>query len=47
MSDTHLREILRQQLEELRGQGLFKRERQIQGPQGSAIRVNNQEVLNF
>lgn len=47
MSDTHLRETLRQQLEELRGQGLYKRERQIQGPQGSSIRVNGHEVLNF
>jgi glycine C-acetyltransferase len=47
MSDTHLREILRQQLEDLRSQGLYKRERRIQSPQGSAIRVNDKEVLNF
>jgi glycine C-acetyltransferase len=47
MSDKQLREVLRQQLDDLRGQGLYKQERQIQGPQGSAIRVKNQEVLNF
>src|SRR5881227_826576 len=47
MSDTHLREQLRGQLDELRAKGLYKRERLLQGPQGSAIRVAGQEVINF
>jgi glycine C-acetyltransferase len=47
MSDTHLRGSLRKQLEEVRSRGLYKNERQLQGPQGSAIRVNNREVINF
>src|SRR5262245_49286341 len=47
MSDTRLRELLRGQLDDLRSKGLYKRERQIQGPQGSAIRVAGKEVINF
>jgi glycine C-acetyltransferase len=47
MSDTHLRQVLGPQLEDLQVKGLYKRERQIQGPQGSAIRVGGREVLNF
>src|SRR3974377_450018 len=47
MSDTRLREILGNQLNEIRAQGLFKRERQLQGPQSSAIRVGDREVINF
>jgi glycine C-acetyltransferase len=47
MSDTALREILRGQLDDIRARGLFKRERQIQGPQGSAIAVGGREVINF
>src|SRR5204862_563243 len=47
MSDSHLRQVLRPQLDDLRARGLYKRERQIQGPQGPAICVNGQEVLNF
>src|SRR5919201_2262591 len=47
MSDTHLRQVLRPQLDDLRARGLYKRERQVQGPQGPAICVNGQEVLNF
>src|SRR5208283_5591880 len=47
MSDTHLLEVLRPQLADLRAKGLYKRERQLQGPQGSAIRVADREVLNF
>src|ERR671935_2598862 len=47
MSDTRLREQLRGQLEDLRQQGLYKRERLLQGPQGSAIRVGDREVINF
>jgi glycine C-acetyltransferase len=47
MSDTRLRELLRGQLDELRAKGLYKRERLLQGPQGSAIRVAGHEVINF
>ncbi len=47
MSDTRLRDLLRAQLEDLRGKGLYKRERLLQGPQGSAIRVADREVINF
>jgi glycine C-acetyltransferase len=47
MSDQHLRDSLRTQLDDLRGRGLFKRERQLQGPQGSAIKVADHEVINF
>src|SRR5438094_1544814 len=47
MSDTRLRQHLRTQLDDLRTRGLYKRERQLQGPQGSAIRVAGQEVINF
>src|SRR5262245_25832137 len=47
MSDTHLRQVLRPQLDDLKARGLYKRERQLQGPQGSAIAVAGREVLNF
>ena len=47
MSDTHLLHVLRPQLDDLRAKGLFKRERRLQGPQGSAIQVGGREVLNF
>jgi glycine C-acetyltransferase len=47
MSDTHLLQVLRPQLDDLRAKGLFKRERRLQGPQGSAIQVSGREVLNF
>jgi glycine C-acetyltransferase len=47
MSDTRLRESLRSQLEDVRAKGLYKRERQLQSPQGSAIRVADREVINF
>src|SRR4051794_21158925 len=47
MSDQHLLRVLQPQLEDLRARGLYKRERQLQGPQGSAIRVAGREVLNF
>src|SRR5438105_1816308 len=47
MSDTHLLQVLRPQLDDLRAKGLFKRERRLQAPQGSAIQVGNREVLNF
>ena len=47
MSDQHLRSHLGVQLADLRAKGLYKRERQLQGPQGSAIRVGGREVINF
>jgi glycine C-acetyltransferase len=47
MSDTHLVRVLRPQLDDLKTRGLYKRERQLQGPQGSAIQVGGREVLNF
>jgi glycine C-acetyltransferase len=47
MSQQRLREQLRTQLDDLKVKGLFKRERQLQGPQGSAIRVGDREVVNF
>jgi glycine C-acetyltransferase len=47
MSDQCLRNLLRPQLDDLRARGLYKRERQLQGPQGSAIRVAQGEVINF
>ncbi len=47
MSDQRLRDHLRGQLDDIESRGLTKRERQIQGPQGSAIRVQNREVVNF
>jgi glycine C-acetyltransferase len=47
MSDAHLLQVLRPQLEDLKTKGLYKRERQLQGPQGAAIRVGGREVVNF
>ncbi len=47
MSHTHLLQVLRPQLDDLRSKGLYKSERQIEGPQGAAIRVGGREVLNF
>src|SRR5215831_4254698 len=47
MSDTRLRESLRSLLDDVRAKGLYKRERQLQSPQGSAIRVADHEVINF
>src|SRR5215510_5769742 len=47
MSDQRLREHLAAQLADLQAKGLYKRERQLQGPQGSAIRVGGREVINF
>jgi glycine C-acetyltransferase len=47
MSDTHLREVLDPQLKDIRQRGLYKRERVLQSPQGSAIRVAGEEVINF
>src|SRR2546425_1187001 len=47
MSDTSMRDLLRTQLDDLRARGLYKQERVLQGPQGSAISVAGQEVINF
>src|ERR1700758_687112 len=47
MSDTSLRETINQQLNDIRARGLYKRERLLQGPQGSGIRVADHEVINF
>src|SRR5215470_3899391 len=47
MSDTHLQQVLQPQLDDLQARGLYKRERQLQGPQGSAIRVGGRDVINF
>lgn len=47
MSAQRLNEHLRTQLDSLKSQGLYKRERQIQGPQGSGISVGDREVINF
>src|SRR5438105_270362 len=47
MSDQQLRTVLRPQLDDLKARGLYKRERQLQGPQGAAIRVGGREVVNF
>jgi glycine C-acetyltransferase len=47
MSDKSLRDRLRAQLDEIRAKGLYKKERQLQGPQGSAIRVAGRDVINF
>ena len=47
MSYTRLREVLQTQLDDLRSRGLYKRERQLQSAQGSAIEVGDREVINF
>jgi glycine C-acetyltransferase len=47
MSDTHLLQVLRPQLDDLRARGLYKHERQIEGPQGALIQVDGREVINF
>lgn len=38
---------LSEELKKIEAAGLYKRERQIQSPQGSHIKVNGREVLNF
>ncbi len=47
MSDQRLRDFLRTQLDDLRTKGLYKRERQLQSPQGAAIKVAGRDVVNF
>jgi glycine C-acetyltransferase len=47
MSSQRLTDHLEKQLAELQAKGLYKRERRLEGPQGSAIRVVGREVINF
>ncbi|HEV3256777.1 MAG TPA: glycine C-acetyltransferase [Gemmataceae bacterium] len=47
MRASHLSEVLRQQLDDIRKGGLYKQERVLQGPQGAAMRVAGREVINF
>src|SRR5262245_54062869 len=47
MSTTKLRQVLKTSLDDLQARGLYKRERQLQGPQGAAIQVGGREVINF
>lgn len=47
MNDDRLRAHLRAQLTQLDSAGLYKRERLIESPQGTSIRVNGREVINF
>jgi glycine C-acetyltransferase len=47
MSDKSLCDLLEAKLTDIRNQGLFKRERQIQSPQGATIQVGGKEVINF
>jgi glycine C-acetyltransferase len=47
MSAAILGQLLQTQLNDLSARGLYKRERLLQGPQNSAIRVAGREVINF
>src|SRR6478609_5568759 len=47
MPSDRLVTTLSDQLKDLTDRGLRKRERQLQGPQGSAIRVQDRDVVNF
>src|SRR5262245_1630237 len=47
MSDANLRRALKASLDDLQAKGLYKRERKIESPQGTAIRVNGRDVINF
>jgi glycine C-acetyltransferase len=47
MSTTKLRQTFKPVLDDLQSRGLYKRERQLQGPQGAAIQVAGREVINF
>src|SRR3954466_5879598 len=47
MSNTKLSDHLRTQIGQLKQTGLYKRERLIQTPQGSSIRVGGSNVVNF
>jgi glycine C-acetyltransferase len=47
MGCQRLCDFLAFQLDDLKAKGLFKRERQLQGPQGAWIRVAGRDVINF
>src|SRR5262245_16949952 len=47
MSDANLCRALKASLDDLQSKGLYKRERKIESPQGTAIRVNGRDVINF
>lgn len=47
MAYTSLKKILESQLADIRAKGLYKSERQILGPQGTGIRVDQGPVLNL
>lgn len=47
MSDSTIRKLLKEQLAELQTQGLYKKEREIEGPQDASIQVGGREVINF
>ena len=47
MSGQRLTDHLQKQLADLRAKGLYKRERRLESPQGSSIRVGGREVINF
>src|SRR5438093_2149989 len=47
MSDALLRRVLKASVDDLQAKGLYKRERLIESPQGTAITVNGREVINF
>jgi glycine C-acetyltransferase len=47
MADHQLRAVLREQLADIEKQGLAKRERLIESPQGTTIKVNGRSVINF
>ncbi|GIW79339.1 MAG: 2-amino-3-ketobutyrate coenzyme A ligase [Gemmatales bacterium] len=47
MSDQQLCQVLAQQLDDVRSQGLYKTERVLSSPQSSAIKVGEREVINF
>src|SRR5256886_10302604 len=47
MSDPKFPAYLQAKLSEIKGAGLYKRERLLESPQGSAISVAGHEVINF
>lgn len=47
MSDRHLLQVIRPQLDDLRTRGLYKRERLLEGAQEAEIQVNGRQVINF
>jgi glycine C-acetyltransferase len=44
---SKMKEVLQQELQNIKEQGLSKDERLLEGPQGMAITANGKEVLNF